>query len=143
MPKLHRRSFFRNVSGAAAIEFAIIAPVFILLMFGMIAYAIFFGAAHSVQELASDAARIAVAGVNDAERQTLVSNYITNNGSGYVFVDPTKLTYTVGTATTDPNQLAVSITYDSTKLPIWNLLPTYLLPDPVITRRVSIRMGGI
>lgn len=137
------RDIFKNDSAAAAIEFAIIAPVFVMLMFGMVAYAIFFGAAHSVQELASDAARVAVAGVNDTERKTLVGNFITNNGGGYVFIDPISLTYTVGMAPSDPNQLAVSVTYDSKKLPIWNLLPAYLLPDPVITRRVSIRMGGV
>ncbi len=137
------RALVPNESGAAAIEFALVAPVFVLLVFGMIAYAVFFGAAHSVQELAADAARVAVAGINDTERKQLVTSYITNNGSGYIFVDPQKLTFTVGAAPADANQLAVSVSYDSTSLPIWTLLPTYLLPDPHITRRVSIRIGGV
>lgn len=136
-------SFYRNEHGSAAVEFALVMPVFVLLMFGMIAYAVFFGAAHSVQELAADSARVAVAGLDDTERKQLVSTYISNNGGGYIFLDPVKLSFTVGTAVNDPNQLAVSVTYDSTNLPIWALLPTYLLPDSVITRRVSIRMGGV
>jgi Flp pilus assembly protein TadG len=113
------------------------------LIFGMIVYAVFFGTAHSVQELAADAARVAVAGVSDAERQQLVQNYIANNGGGYAFIDPTKLTSSAGTSLTDANQIAVSVTYDSTGFPLWTLLPSNLLPDPKITRRVSIRMGGI
>jgi Flp pilus assembly protein TadG len=50
--------------GASAVEFAIIAPVFILMIVGMLAYGIYFGAANSVQQIAADAARTSIAGLN-------------------------------------------------------------------------------
>ena len=129
--------------GVAAIEFAMTAPVFIMLVFGMITYAVFFGTVHSVQELAADAARVAVAGISDAERQQLVGDYLKKNAGGYLFIDSSKVTYFAGTSPSDANQLAVSVTYDSTRFPLWALLPANLLPDPKITRSVSIRVGGI
>jgi len=129
--------------GAAAVEFAIVAPVFILLVFGMIAYAIYFGAAHSVQQLAGDAARAAVAGLDSSERQNLVKQFISKNGASYSFIDVSKLQYSVGNAAADPTQLAVVLSYDARELPIWGLLPSGLLPDETVTRRVSIRIGGV
>nr|WP_295468683.1 TadE/TadG family type IV pilus assembly protein [Mesorhizobium sp.] len=64
------RNFAGSVDGATAVEFAMIAPVFIAFMLGMTAYGIYFGAAHSVQQLSADAARVALAGVNDTEART-------------------------------------------------------------------------
>jgi len=52
------RGFAVRTEGAAALEFAILAPAFLLLGAGMLAYAIYFGAAHSVQQLAADAAAL-------------------------------------------------------------------------------------
>lgn len=87
--------FKRNSRGTAAIEFAILTPVFLLMLFGMIAYAIYFGAAHSVQQLAADAARTSIAGLSGAERNTLVKAFILNNAEGYIFVDAADLTYEI------------------------------------------------
>ena len=84
--------FRANASGTSAIEFAMLAPLFILLLLGMVAYGIYFGASHSVQQIAADAARTAIAGLNATERKTLVTNFINNDVNGYPFVDATKLT---------------------------------------------------
>ncbi len=46
--------------GAAAVEFAIVSPVFLLIVVGILAYGLYFGAANSVQQLAADAARAAM-----------------------------------------------------------------------------------
>ena len=48
-----------NDDGTSAIEFALLAPLFILFLLGMVAYGIYFGASHSVQQIAADAARTA------------------------------------------------------------------------------------
>ena len=61
-------TFYSHERGASAVEFAIVGPVFVLLMMGMIAYGIYFGAVHSVQQLAADAARASVAGLDESER---------------------------------------------------------------------------
>jgi Flp pilus assembly protein TadG len=50
-----------------------LAPLFILLLLGMVAYGIYFGASHSVQQIAADGARTAIAGLNQTERQALTT----------------------------------------------------------------------
>ena len=137
------RKFIRNNSAASAIEFALIAPVFLLLLMGMIAYGIYFGAAHSVQEIASDAARTAVAGLNSTERQQLAQDFIDKNAGNYSFVDGKKLTVKVGDNVKNPNQFNVEVSYDATQLPIWNMFPDVIMPSSTIVKTTAIRIGGI
>lgn len=139
----HLLQFLTCRSGASAIEFAIIAPVFILLVFGMIAYGIYFGAMHSVQQIAADAARTAIAGLDENERKTLAQRFIDLNADGYVFIDGTKLVVTVNDSKADAEQFVVSLRYDAGQLPIWNLLPMLPLPEKTIVRSSTIRVGGI
>ncbi|MEO5322123.1 pilus assembly protein [Mesorhizobium sp. CC13] len=138
-----RLSFLINQTGTSAIEFAIVVPVFILLVFGMIAYGIFFGALHSVQQMAADAARTAIAGLDEAERKTLAQRYIDLNADGYVFIDRKKLVVDVKDSDKDGQQFVVALRYDARQLPIWNLLPILPLPEQTISRSSTIRVGGI
>ncbi len=137
------RQHWTNNEGAAALEFAILAPVYLLLVAGMMAYGIYFGASHSIQQLAADAARTSVAGLNDTERDELVSQFLDRNGGGYVFIDPTRLTYVVGRRDNDPNQYQVTVRYDANALPIWNLYLPLPLPNRTISYSSTIRLGGI
>jgi len=135
--------FRADATATSAVEFAMLAPVFILLLLGMVAYGIYFGASSSIQQLAADAARTALAGMNQTERQTLVASFLSNNASGYLFVDPTKLTYQANDSAADGSQFVVSIQYDARNLPIWNLIPSAGLPATTISRQSTIRVGGI
>ncbi|TAN13477.1 MAG: pilus assembly protein [Rhizobiaceae bacterium] len=134
---------FRDERGTSAIEFAILAPVMLLLLFGMIAYGIYFGASHSIQQIAADAARTALAGLTPAERSSLAAGYIKRNASGYAFIDPSELKLSVGDSSDDPDQFNVWITYDAHNLPIWNLFRGLPLPGETISRHSTIRIGGI
>jgi Flp pilus assembly protein TadG len=136
-------NFLQSKSGTSAIEFAIVAPIFILLVFGMIAYGIYFGALHSVQQMAADAARTAIGGLNEAERKTLAQRYIDLNGDGYVLIDKSKLTVDAKDNVNDSEQFVVSVSYDARQLPIWNLLPMLPMPEQTIKRSSTIRVGGI
>ncbi|WP_432284538.1 TadE/TadG family type IV pilus assembly protein [Aminobacter sp. BA135] len=138
-----RSNFLQSKSGTSAIEFAIVAPIFILLVFGMIAYGIYFGALHSVQQMAADAARTAIGGLNEAERKTLAQRYIDLNGDGYVLIDKTKLTVDAKDSANDSEQFVVSLSYDARQLPIWNLLTMLPMPEQTIKRSSTIRVGGI
>jgi len=134
------RQLARNHDGASAVEFAIIAPVFILMIVGVLAYGIYFGAANSVQQIAADAARTSIAGLNATERNTLVTAFIENNAGAYVFIDPDEVDFAIGDDVTDPNQYKVTVTYDASQLPIW-VLPVPL-PGKVISYTSTIRLGG-
>ncbi|MBB4053074.1 Flp pilus assembly protein TadG [Devosia subaequoris] len=130
-------------SGTAAIEFAILTPVFLLLLTGMLAYGIYFGAAHSVQQLAADAARTAIAGLNETERNSLVASYLEQNAGDYPLLNPARLAHTIGDSSADPAQYVVRLSYDATDLPIWNLYPPLPLPGKTIAHGATIRRGGL
>lgn len=136
-------SLGRDCRGASAVEFALVAPVFLLLVLGALAYGIYFGAAHSIQQLAADAARAAVAGLSGTERVTLAEAFIGANGGAYVLIDPSRLTLDAGPSGADPDQFLVRLSYDASALPIWNLYPPIPLPDPVIVFSSTIRNGGV
>lgn len=137
------RRFARSANGATAVEFAMIAPIFIAFMLGMTAYGIYFGAAHSVQQLSADAARVALAGMNETERTNLVQDYVRKNSGDYLFLRTDAITANVSANAADPSQSNVSISYDARLLPIWNLYPPLPLPGQTISRTSTIRIGGI
>lgn len=139
----HRRSFATATSGAAAVEFAILLPVYLFFLLGMIAYGIYFGAAHSVQQLSADAARTAIAGLSAEERQALAQQFIERNADGYLFIDRHKLAVEISDSTVDESQFDVTLSYDATDLPIWGLWERLPMPSRTILRRSTIRMGGI
>lgn len=133
--------FRHDIRAAAAVEFALIAPVFILMITGISAYAVYFGASHSLQQIAADAARIAVAGTDAAERETMAAGYITRNSGGYPFIDPANLTFDMHDGA--DGAFVVAVDYDARDLPIWALLRDLPLPDTTIRRRSVIRIGGL
>jgi Flp pilus assembly protein TadG len=130
-------------SATSAVEFAILSPLFLIFVMGIIAYGIYFGASHSVQQNESDAARTAIAGLSETERRSLAIDYVNRNAGGYPFIDPHKLTIEVGDNTADGSQFVVSLRYDARDLPIWNLVAGLPMPNMTITTRTAIRIGGI
>lgn len=114
-----------------------------MLLFGILAYGIYFGAAHSVQQIAADAARTAIAGVNAEERKALTRQFIIGNAGNYSFVDVDKLDFEIEDSSVDANQFVVQISYDARDLPIWNIFSALPLPSTTISRTSTIRIGGI
>lgn len=86
---LHRR----KRRGAAVVEFAIVAPLFFLLIFGMIEYGRMVMVQQVITNASREGARRAVLdGATAAEVQTTVNNYLTSAGIDsnpeYVTLDP-------------------------------------------------------
>ena len=133
----------RDDSGTSAVEFAILMPVFLLLLTGMLAYGIYFSAAHSLQQLAADAARTAIAGLDETERNALVGDFLAANADSYALIDPARLSAAIGDKPGDPDHYRVVLTYDASDLPIWNLYPPLPLPSQQIAYSSTIRRGGI
>lgn len=135
--RMTARRFDRR--GAALIEFALLAPMLTCLIFGMLSYGQYFLLAHLVQQLANDAARATVAGLNASERTTLATQSVTSEVAALNTLDATR----VSTATSETNGfVTVTVQYDARHIAILNttLVP---LPDPVIRRRAIVRPGGI
>lgn len=137
-----RRSLRTDRHGAAAIEFAILAPVFFMVVFSMIGYGIYLSASHAVQQLTADAARTAIAGLTSAERKQLAEKYVKATTPEYAFLDEKAMTVAVQDDPSNPDQFTVSISYDASGLPIWQLY-SFAMPGKVIRRFATIRVGGI
>jgi len=127
----------KNKRGVAAVEFALIAPVFIALVMGTITYGSYFLAAHTIQQVANDSARASIAGMDDDERRTIVQATVDTQMAGYPFlkgqvkgVDVKRSDATV----------SVRVTYDGRK-DLWTQL---LVPAPstTIIRDAVIQLGG-
>lgn len=77
--KLHKMSrSYRKQRGAAAVEFAVVAPVFVLLIFGMIEY----GRMVMVQQMLTNASRegarrAVLEGSTEADVRAVVTEYLT------------------------------------------------------------------
>jgi len=137
------RTFAKDDKATSAVEFALLSPLFLLLLLGMAAYGIYFGAAHSVQQIAADAARSAIAGIDQTERQTLAGDYISRNAGGFPFIDPRMLTVDARDSAADSSQFVVTLSYDARGLPIWGMFTNLPLPKMTIVRKTTIRIGGI
>jgi Flp pilus assembly protein TadG len=92
--KVQVSKLFKQDTASSAVEFALIAPCFLLLIFGLTIYASVFITLNGIQQLAAEAARSSVAGLNDTERNTLAQAYIANNTGAYPFINAQKLTVT-------------------------------------------------
>jgi Flp pilus assembly protein TadG len=125
--------------GNAAVEFAIIAPLLILFLFGIVCYGGYFWMAHNIQELANDAARSAVAGLTDAERRSLAQASLTNEIATYAVLNPALASVTYSG---DAQFFTIAVSYNATSTPFWLLGQLLPMPSKVIVRSASIRLGG-
>jgi len=73
------RSFRKKRRGAAAVEFAVVAPVFLLLVFGMIEYGRMVMVQQVITNASREGARVAVLdGSENADVQTIVNQYLSS-----------------------------------------------------------------
>ena len=138
-----RNAFYHKEDGVAALEFAIIAPVFVLMLFGMIAFGIWLSAANTIQQVAAGAARASVAGLNNEERETLARSYVANMLVSDAFIDADHVMVAITDETREDGRFLVTVSFDATHLPIWNLIGNDLLPGREIRRESVIVSGGI
>lgn len=130
----------RNERGSAAVEFAIIGPVLILMMLGIFTYGGYFLTAHTIQQITNDAARAAIAGLDDAERAQLARDAFT---AGLLQQDFLRGEVNAFDVATRDGLLSVRVTYDASEDVYWSFESLLPVPTPTITRAASIRLGGM
>lgn len=126
-------------SGAVAVEFAILGPVFILVMAGILVWGQFLWVAHTVQQLANDSARAALAGLDPAERESLARATLTAEVADYANLRPSSAVMKVENT---PDRITVSVSYDTTSIAIQafsGLLPS---PPKQVVKQATVRLGG-
>jgi len=139
-PGSRRASFLAGRDGASAVEFAIVAPLFLLLLLAILAFGTLFGTYHGLQQLAAEATRAAVAGLDSGERERIARGYIARNAAAYPFIDVARLAVT----TTEPGSgsFQVSLRYDMSDSFVFRIGEMLPLPSPIIVRTAAIQRGG-
>lgn len=129
--------FNRCDEGGAAVEFALVGPILVLLLMAMTVYGGWFWLAHGVQATASEAARAAIGGLDAAERETLARAAVADPAGGGL--DAARTTVRV---VSDAQAIRVEVRYDTTGHPVMAL--TGLVPSPprVIEKAAVVRVGG-
>jgi Flp pilus assembly protein TadG len=109
-------------SGLAAMEFALIAPLFLMLIFATALFGVYFGTWLAVSNAASESARAAVAGLSNAERAGLARTTAQTIFTGYAptFSWAKVTSFSAAAVANQPNLFQVTITYDISTL---NVLP--------------------
>jgi Flp pilus assembly protein TadG len=133
------RRFARCGGGASAVEFAILLPLFLVLVFGIVVFGAYFTMVHGVQQLAAEAARSSVAGLSETERVNLAENYVTANAESYPLLQSSHLT--VSAATSGSDVFVVTVNYDASDSFIYTL-PFVPSPPTTIVRSAAIPFGG-
>ncbi|HVV79134.1 MAG TPA: TadE/TadG family type IV pilus assembly protein [Pseudolabrys sp.] len=142
MPVAKSKRFHEDCGAASAVEFAFIAPVFLVLLFGLIAFGSYLGVVHGVQQLTAEAARASIAGLSDDERFALARDNIAANVNSYPMLSSAHLT--VQSAATDAatGTFKVTVQYDASDMFIFNLPHIVPMPNEVIVRTAAIQRGG-
>ena len=132
---------FKCRRGAAAVEFAMLLPLFLTLVFGIVVFGSYLAVVHGVQQLAAEAARSSVAGLSDSERSSIASNYVSANVGTYPLITPSKISVNAATSGSDPNVFVVTVSYNAAGMFIYSL-PFVPSPPTSIVRSASIPYGG-
>lgn len=136
---LLRNSFARSKRANAAVEFAIVGPLLILVLTGIFTYGGYFLTAHTVQQLANDAARSAIAGLDDDERLSLARTTVEQGIADQRFMRGDLQNVTL---THNGEMMTVQVTYDASDDMYWALAAMVPVPRPQISRSATIRVGG-
>ncbi|MFJ6025782.1 TadE family protein [Brevundimonas sp. NPDC092305] len=128
----------RHNSGAIAAEFALVGPLFVLLLMGLVVYGGWFWMAQGVSSLAAEGARAAVAGLDVAERDMLARAAVTDTVDATI-LSPDEIDVAVASTT---RAIEVTVSYDASEHPFM-ALPALVPPPPrTITRTSTVLVGG-
>ena len=136
------RLFLQNARATAAVEFAIVAPMFLMLLFGIVIYGSYLAVVHGIEQLAAEAARSSIAGLSDSERASLAQSYISTNAPSYALINPTRLTVNAAASAANANVFVVTVSYDDSGSFIYSLPNFVPAPPSTIVASAAIPRGG-
>jgi Flp pilus assembly protein TadG len=110
-----------------------------MMLLGIVCYGGYFWIAHSVQQVANDAARVSVGGLDATERASLAKGVLASEIDDYAYLTASSATVTL----VDQDQaVTVKVAYDASATPFWSLYKLMPMPSSTITRSATVRLGG-
>jgi Flp pilus assembly protein TadG len=135
------RHIWSDTEGASALEFAIVAPIFFMLVFGILVYGYYFASISMLNHIAYESARATITGLSDDERNTLALARADELISGLGgFVD--KNAVEVDAASDGDGIYAVTVHYRFDALGLIGASSLLALPPMEQTIRVEMSHGG-
>lgn len=115
LARLGIRQFIqRDRSGSIAIEFALLAPLLLLLVFGTMRVGHALGVQHALTQLAASAARQALPSGNAEDREGAVRKFIRDSAGSFALLDPSRIGLIVNETS---SSLVVSVSMDVSHIP--------------------------
>jgi Flp pilus assembly protein TadG len=128
-----------DASGTVSIEFAVLFPVFLALLFGMIVFGAQYSVRMALTYAAAEGGRAAMAGLDDAERQALASAAVQETLKSLApLVDPEKAEVQIAFADQDDGEeITVSIGYSDHRFARLPFVPSLDDLPPVTVRYLA------
>lgn len=133
---------FRDRRGAGAVEFALVAPVFLAVLLGIVAYGYVLALGHGLQQLAGEAARASLSGITDAERASIAQGFVAANLAAYGVIEPERLQVSAAASVSPASTFEVTLTYDLRDLFVTRLVPWLPTVGTEMRRAAVIQRGG-
>jgi Flp pilus assembly protein TadG len=131
----------RNQRGATAVEFAIVASTFFVLIFGILIYGSYFASLSLVNHIAFEAARATVAGLSDDERSALAEARAVELATSYDgFLNTESIVVTP--ANTGDGLYSVTVTHDFDAFGLMGGITILPLPPSEQSATYEISHGG-
>ncbi|WNO54757.1 TadE/TadG family type IV pilus assembly protein [Stakelama saccharophila] len=127
-----------DIRATALVEFAIVLPILLCLLAGIVGYGRYLLIAHDAQQIANDAARATIAGLNTPERRSLAAAVVAR-GVRELGLSADRVSQTVAD---DAGRVTVTVRIDTggDALLSTDLIP---LPGRIVERRAVVAPGGI
>ena len=130
-------------AGTAALEFALVAPLMLFLVLGIIVYGIYFFTWIAVTHAASEGARASVAGMSTAERVRLATTQVDSLFAAYApVINIQNATVVAEQDPGNPGLFQVSITYDFSQFAFGVLGGLLPVPNQAPTVTITVSNGG-
>ncbi|UOA16578.1 TadE/TadG family type IV pilus assembly protein [Sulfitobacter dubius] len=104
--------FWEDEDGAVAVEFALVLPLLLAILFGIVCFGQYFSIAHSLQQLAAESARYSVLELSEANRMAKAEEFISGATSRFPILHSGKVSHAISPAVTAGPGIVVTITYN-------------------------------
>jgi Flp pilus assembly protein TadG len=136
---MHPKLLWRDRRGNAAVEFSLVAPVAVMLFLGIIEFSVTLGTYSALQQIAAEATRAALPGLNGTQQTQLANQYVSGVLPSYGWIDATKVSVATITAATT---LTVTLNYDTSRSFFAGMGVLGALAPVVITRSAVVQVSG-
>lgn len=128
--------------GMAALEFAVLAPALLMLVFSVIVYSIYFTALYGVRQASSEGARAAMAGLSSAERIDLAEGRAEEVAESFRSIVGGDNAFDVSTAAEGADVFTVTVAYDMSGSPIMKYAGFLPLPSSTVEATTRVTNGS-